>query len=184
MRRDPHGSRSATRRRRWAATLLFTLAASVAGADETITIWQWTDAQGVTRYTPDYDRIPGSARHSAVAMQPGASPPPTDPLYFEPNPRASVVAIPDPSPQSATGSAAPIPTAVGSTGATDLAGRIRELEAQIAADEEALKQLISAPGVDADVEVSPELREIAARLPQLQAQLAALERRRGGSNGP
>jgi hypothetical protein len=167
-----------------AAILLFAVVASVASADDTITIWQWTDAQGVTRYTPDFGRIPGSARHSAVAMQPGASPPPTDPVYFEPNPRAPVVGIPDQTPQSATGSAAPSTPVIESTRPSDLAGRIRELEAQIAADEEALKQLISAPGIDADVEVSPELREIAARLPQLQAQLAALEQRRGGSSSP
>jgi hypothetical protein len=146
------------------------------------TIWQWTDAGGATRYTPDYGRIPRSARGTAVAMQPGAEPP-TSPVYFEPNPREPVVSVPDQAPQRPPDAAAPTPAAPDAPG-EDLDSQIRQLEAQIADDEEALKRMISSPGGEADVEVSAELREIAARLPQLQAQLASLRQRRGESGGP
>ena len=74
--------------------------------------------------------------------------------------------------------------AQGSGTASDLDARIRELEAGIAEDEEALKQRISASGSDADSAVSPELREIAARLPRLRAELASLRKRRARSGGP
>ncbi len=51
-----------------------------------------------------------------------------------------------------------------------------ELEALIDRDEEILKQLLSDPSLDASgFEESPELREIALRLPALQAELRALK---------
>jgi hypothetical protein len=54
--------------------------------------------------------------------------------------------------------------------------RREELESRIAQDEEALKRLLSDTDLDAaDFEQSPELREIAVRLPALQAELRALE---------
>ena len=52
--------------------------------------------------------------------------------------------------------------------------RRNELEVQIADDEERLKELISEGGEG--VESSALLREIAQRLPGLQAELRALER--------
>jgi uncharacterized coiled-coil protein SlyX len=159
-------------------------AAPAGAAEETVTLYQWTDSDGVYRYTPEFDRIPGYARNTAVEIRPGAGPPPKTPVYFEPDPRSPVVAIPGDSPKTATASAEPGAPAQGSGAASELDGRIRELEAQIAEDEEALKQLISAPGADADTEVSPELREIAARLPRLQAELASLQQRRTRSGGP
>lgn len=55
--------------------------------------------------------------------------------------------------------------------------RRNELEAQISADEERLKELVSTAGDEAGLESSPELREIAQRLPRLQAELRALEAR-------
>jgi uncharacterized coiled-coil protein SlyX len=119
-----------------------------------------------------------------VEIRPGAAPPPQTPVYFDPDPRSPVVAIPGESPKTPTASAEPGAPAQGSGGAGDLDARIRELEARIAEDEEALKQLISTPGTDADTEVSPELREIAARLPQLQAELASLQQRRTRTGGP
>lgn len=177
----PEFRRRERRLRQLAALAVLALAAAcpTAAADEAITIWQWTDAGGVTRYTPDFERIPSAARPTAVAMQPGASPP-TSPVYFDPNPRESVVSVPDPGGTTSLGSAAATPAAP----AEDLESRVRELEAQISADEEALKRMISSPGGEADAAVSAELREIAARLPKLQAQLASLRQRRGGSGGP
>jgi hypothetical protein len=52
--------------------------------------------------------------------------------------------------------------------------RIRELEARVAADQEALKRLIADPDSAAGLRGSPELREISERLPRLQAELQAL----------
>jgi hypothetical protein len=189
MTRAIHGhGRSGADRRLWAAVAAFALIASAApAADETLSLYQWTDSNGVIRYTPDFDRIPSSARHTVVTIQPGASPPPTTPVYFEPDPREPAVAVPGQPPEATSGSATPAtpPAAATTTGTPGGdAQRIRELEARIAADEEALKQLISAPGEEADVTVSPELREIAARLPRLQAELASLRQRPTGSNGP
>jgi hypothetical protein len=55
--------------------------------------------------------------------------------------------------------------------------RRAQLEAQIAADQEALKELISRQALEGDAPLreSAELREIARRLPVLQAELRALE---------
>jgi uncharacterized coiled-coil protein SlyX len=166
----------------WAAASTLALwVFPAAAADETVTLYQWTDAKGVTRYTPDLDRIPAYARASAVAIQPGAAPEPTTPQYFEPDPRAPSVAVPGEPPATVRG-AAPAPAAT--VPASGREQRIRELEARIAEDEEALKQLISAPGEQADVAVSPELREIAARLPRLQAELASLQQQSAAPHEP
>lgn len=61
--------------------------------------------------------------------------------------------------------------------------RKAELEAQILRDEEALKTLISSAAADAG-EPSDELREIARRLPELQAELRALEAAGSDANAP
>jgi uncharacterized small protein (DUF1192 family) len=60
----------------------------------------------------------------------------------------------------------------------DLDARIGELEARIAADEEALKVLISDPARAGTLRGSPEVRAIGERLPALQAELAALRAQR------
>jgi hypothetical protein len=170
----------------WATAIALALCAiaPAGAAEEAVTLYQWKDADGVTRYTPELDRVPGYARGSVVEIRPGATPPPQTPVYFEPDPRAPVVGIPGESPKSAPPSAEPSAPAPVSGAGDDLDARTRELEAQIAADEEALKKLISAPGAEADTEVSPELREIADRLPKLQAELASLQQRRTRSGGP
>jgi hypothetical protein len=72
--------------------------------------------------------------------------------------------------------------ATGSAGGIPEDPRIRELEEAIARDEEIVKQLISAPasGEDGDSPLGNEqLREIAMRLPKLQAELRALRAARG-----
>jgi hypothetical protein len=187
MSRKPLSRPRSARFRRWAAVLVFAVcgAAAAGAAEETTTLYQWTDSSGAYRYTPIFDRIPGYARESAVMIQPGAEPPPQTPVYFEPDPRAAVVAVPaEPAEPagaaSAGGAAVPQASVGGWVGEYDV--RIRELEDEIAEHEEALKQLISAPGTDADVEVSPELREIARRLPRLQAELASLRRGRASAS--
>ena len=66
------------------------------------------------------------------------------------------------------------------------AAREQQLAAAIAADQEALKALISAPVApgEAPLTDSPQLREIARRLPEMQAELAALRERRAPPAGP
>ena len=62
--------------------------------------------------------------------------------------------------------------------------RIQELEAAIARDQEALKQLLGDPESAAGLRASPELREISERLPQLQVELQSLlEQRELGDDG-
>jgi len=186
MKRDTLQRSGATRWRRWVAGLALALFGAAGGgaAEETATLYQWTDSDGVYRYTPEFDRIPGYARQTAVEIRPGPAPPSKTPIYFDPDPRSPVVAVPRQSPETASASAAPGAPAQGSGASSEFDTRIRELEARIAEDEEALKQLISSPGADADTEVSPELREIAARLPRLQAELASLQQRRARTGGP
>jgi uncharacterized coiled-coil protein SlyX len=186
MTRDTLQRSGATRWRRWVAGLALALCgtAPAGAAEETVTLYQWTDSDGIYRYTPEFDRIPRYARPTAVEIRPGEGPPPQTPIYFEPDPRSPVVAIPQQSPETARASAAPGTPAQGSGASNEFDTRIRELETQIAEDEEALKELISSPGSDADTEVSPELREIAARLPRLQAELASLQQRRARTGGP
>lgn len=181
MTRDTLRRSRAARWRSGAAALALALCgtAPAGAAEETFTLYQWTDSDGIYRYTPDFDRIPGYARHTVVEIQPGSEPPSTTPVYFDPDPRSPVVAIPHQSPETPPAGAAP-----GSGASSEFDTRIRELEARIAEYEEALKELISAPGADADTEVSPELREIAARLPRLQAELASLQKRRARTGGP
>jgi hypothetical protein len=64
-----------------------------------------------------------------------------------------------------------------------LDARIAELEARIEADEEILKGLISDPARAAELRSSPELREIGARLPELQAELDSLREERARAVG-
>lgn len=68
----------------------------------------------------------------------------------------------------------------------DLDARIRSLESAIARDEERLKDMISDsnPSAVPDLQGSPELREIARRLPGLQAELAELKRERATGQEP
>jgi hypothetical protein len=79
-------------------------------------------------------------------------------------PEALPVAVVAPEPPQAAAAALP----------PELEARRAQLVAEIARDEEALKAHVSAAG-DQPLSASPELREIAHRLPALQAELRALE---------
>jgi hypothetical protein len=61
-----------SRARLWASLLLGTALAAPAGAGE---LWQWTDEQGVVRYTPHRDRVPAGQRDTLVKVEPGAPEP-------------------------------------------------------------------------------------------------------------
>jgi hypothetical protein len=154
-------------------------AAAAADDDGGLTIYQWTDSRGIYRYTPELDRIPSNARDTVVTIQTGEGPPSNAPIYFDPDPRSKVVEVPEPLPASAT----PGPPIV-TDDSYEYDDRIRELQARIAADEEALKGMISGPEAPGPVEVPPELREIAERLPRLQAELASLLRGRARAAQP
>ncbi|HME69171.1 MAG TPA: hypothetical protein VKM54_04810 [Myxococcota bacterium] len=72
------------------------------------------------------------------------------------------------------------------TNAADLDARIAALERQIAGDEESLKALLSevpAPGAP-ELATRPEFREIALRLPKLQAELRTLQDQRARHTEP
>jgi hypothetical protein len=107
-----------------------------------------------------------------------------------PNPQAAaqtppVAAAPEASSPS-TAATPPVETAAVSAAATpsepaaldltpaEARTRRNEVEAQIADDEDRLKELISSGSTD-DIESSSELHEIARRLPKLQAELRQLE---------
>jgi len=157
------------------AALLVVCGAFTAAADGTATIYQWTDSEGTTRYTPDLGRVPVGARDTMVTIVEEDPGPGDTPAYFEPDPRADEAPIPDP---AGDANAAPPPL----DEATQ--ARIRELEAEIAENEEALKEYISDPANAAADRVPPELREIAEQLPKLQAELAALRKPPAASGAP
>jgi hypothetical protein len=142
-------------------------------------LYRWLDRNGVVRYTPELDRIPLNRRDTAVRVVRGRRGRPAD-LGAEPiaqpsggpgaNPWNAPAQVQQPGAnKSSSGSAA------GSTW-PELDARIAELEQQISEDEETLKAMISAPrseGSDPLIR-SPELREVAARLPLLQTELDEL----------
>jgi hypothetical protein len=66
------------------------------------------------------------------------------------------------------------------------AEREQQLAAAIAADQDTLKALISTPPAPGEPPLtdSPQLREIARRLPEMQAELEALRQRRAPPAGP
>jgi hypothetical protein len=150
---------------------------------EPAALYQWTDAQGVIRYTPDPSRVPDDRRGTMVRVELGtpgatAAPPrlPEPDLGIEPDDAV----VEGPAPFNAPEQASRVESVRVEEPAPALEARRSELEAAIAADEEALKALISeAPveGSDALID-SDELREIARRLPELQAELEALEAKR------
>jgi hypothetical protein len=235
--------------RQAAVALTAALFATAASAE----VWQWTDAEGVVRYTPNPQRVPESQRGSLIKLEPGMkvpAPSPSGPpaMYAPPEelpfgadpfdapepartleaPEAEPSAVPEPAralevpeaepsttPEPARAlevpeveaSAAPEPArapevpetleAKASSARAPRApsgeepeplraprplsdaerARRAQLEEQIAADQEALKALISRGATEGDdpLRESPELREIARRLPALQAELRALD---------
>ena len=65
-----------------------------------------------------------------------------------------------------------------------LDARIAELELAVAADEATLAQLISDPATATRLHESPEVAEIAERLPRWQGELKELRERRGPAPAP
>ncbi len=143
--------------------LLAAACASPSDADRPL--YRWTDEAGVVRYTPDRSLIPLGARGDAEAVEAVRSVTSVESVELGATP---TVDAPSDETHPSTPPAAP---------PSDLDARIRALEEVIARDEQALKALISAEGGGSLAE-SAELRQIARRLPGLQANLRALREER------
>jgi hypothetical protein len=117
--------------------------------------------------TPPVEAPPPAASSPAAAPAPAM--PPSAPA--EPPPPESQSRAPAATPAVAAPESLPATRAPGDP----RAGEIAELEGQIERDRETLRQLISTPRWDsAELASDPRVREIAERLPRLQAELAAL----------
>jgi len=148
------------------------------GAQEGETeLYRWLDRHGVVRYTTDLGRIPNARRSTVVRVVPRSVPAATaQTAPPAPVPGADPFNAPN-QVQSVDSQDLPAGAALGSSW-PELDARIAELEALVAKDEEALKQMISRPQAGNRDELidSEELREIGARLPVLQGELAELKR--------
>jgi hypothetical protein len=171
---DPRSAPRRGRPRLRGAFLSLALAAGCGGAAPAPgTLYVWTDAKGSTHYTANRSAIPRDHRRGArvVASEPPGAPAQGTAIVVEPDP------FNRPGSASGTGGA---PVDSGPVGIAELDARIREVEASIARDEEALKALIGdeSPEAADSLESSPKLREIAGRLPGLQAELRELRAQR------
>ncbi len=170
---------------------------SLARAD----VYRWVDDAGATHYATTRDAIPRRFRSSAEVIEP-AHPTVSNPSSAQPHapapsappvePAAPSTSSPEPAPSPASEpkpesvepqSSAPIaaPPAPASEPARShspvdpRADEIAQLEGQIERDRETLRQLISTQRWDsAELASDPRVREIAERLPRLQAELSAL----------
>jgi len=176
-------------------------------------VWQWTDAEGAVRYTPNPDRVPQSQRSSLLKVEPGMelpTPSPSKPpvMYappeelpfgadpFEAPEPARTLESPElpeaepsapfaprdapseaPAPRGAPSQEPEAPPPAPQPLSDAEQARRAQLEEEIATAQETLKELIAREAMEGDdpLRESPELREIARRLPALQAELRALE---------
>jgi hypothetical protein len=143
-----------------------------------IELYRWLDRHGVVRYTTDLSRIPNSRRSTVIRVVPRSIPTAnTQVAPAAPVPGADPFNAPGQVPTVGTQDL-PTDAATGSSSWPELDARIAELEVLVAKDEEAIKEMISVPQTgDYDELIDSEaLREIGARLPVLQAELAELKR--------
>ncbi len=160
-------------------------AGEVIGGEAPI-IYRWVDEDGIAHYTTERERVPANVRSLAVP-----APAPEQP-QSTPHPWASENAAPIPDAPAAGGAPTrvapaaraavtpgPAPRAL-ETQRDALDTKIAELEHKIAQDETALVDMIEAPDADAAAALPdrPEFREIAGRLPRLQAALRSLREQR------
>jgi uncharacterized coiled-coil protein SlyX len=141
-------------------------------------LYRWLDRHGVVRYTTDLSRIPNARRSTVIRVVPPSIPTATS--------RAAPAApVPGTDPFNAPGQVPQVDAqdlatdaAAGGGSWPELDARIAELEILVAKDEEAIKEMVSTPQTgDYDELIdSEELREIGARLPVLQGELAELKR--------
>ena len=185
---------------RHALRLLLALALGLAPALANADVYRWVDELGATHYTTDRDTVPRRYRGDAqvINAKPAArstprvtpSPAAAQPAAERPSaavPAAVPVLAPISAPASApttevtmpAATAAPVfpgpPTTPAIPPEDPRAAEVANLEAQIASDRERLRQIISTKRWEsAELASDPNIREIAERLPRLQAELAAL----------
>jgi len=165
-------------------------------------VYRWVDESGATHFAPTRDEVPSRYRDSAqvipsapsTVQNPSSARPPAPPPHAAtPAPEPALPApapAPAPSappPASGPESRAPdpepsAPAAVAAPPRSEdpRSDEIADLEGRIERDREQLRLLISTPRWDSsELASDPRVREIAERLPRLQAELAAL-RSEGG----
>ncbi len=159
--------------------LWIALSSAAIGARQSETeLYRWLDRHGVVRYTTDLSRIPDARRSTVVRVVPPSIPTATSRVApAAPVPGADPFNAPNQAPTVDTQDLAPN-AALGASSWPELDARIAELEILVAKDEESIKDMISTPQTgDYDELIdSVELREIGARLPVLQGELAELKR--------
>ena len=122
-------------------------------------IYRWIDDAGVAHFTTDRKQVPGRYRSSLSVVRADRDAIPVDTLPLPPGATPPFLEQSREPPRRQ-------------------AAAIEKLEAEIARDRERIKQLISQGRWGGDeLLTDPELRELAERLPRLQAELDAL---RGG----
>lgn len=188
--------RAAPRSRRvpvWGLVLLLGVAAACGGSSGgPAPLYLWTDEEGGIRYTANRSAIPRASRRSARSIVPGGSEGPEGAggIGLAPDlaqPVSGSSAEPDPWDAADPGRRAEAKSVEAAPPITaELDARIRAVEDAIARDREALKVLIAenpAEGRDSLAQ-SPQLREIAHRLPGLQAELRSLRAQRAAQAAP
>lgn len=182
---------------RHALRLLLALALCLAAQISSADVYRWVDELGMTHYTTDPETIPRRYRSSALEIvarptrRPGprisnapgraAAPLPSEPAPTSPEPTSPTPSSPEPTARATPPARSGPPVLPGPPLAPALApgdpraAEVADLEARIATDRETLRQLISIKRWDsAELASDPSVREIAERLPRLQAELEAL----------
>jgi hypothetical protein len=160
-------------------------------------IYKWIDEDGIAHYTADLQRVPENVRsHVTTPGVPSRTAPSRDGPARSPDPSQRWVIEDAPPPDEdlslphTTGldpqqrERAPSPALAAERAALD--AEIADLEDRVARDEEALVELLANPddSEDAELPEKPEFREIALRLPKLQAELRELRERRSQLEQP
>ncbi len=161
-------------------------------APERAPIYKWVDANGIAHYTTDPERIPAEVRGLAQERREGedaraagvpaaATESPAADAWAGHDARPVDAAPPD----TAGAPGADVPREHAAADVREIEGRIAALQEEIARDEERIKAWVSDPAVDpVTLADDPEFRELAARLPQLQAELRSLREQKQGDRGP
>jgi hypothetical protein len=191
----PPGSPSGHARAFALASVLFLLATPAFGRDWGQPLFEWTDPNGVVRYTAYPDRVPGESRGSLREIRHHPTDADGAPPVLGSFDRTGVAQGDDDgtgtTPGVVPGYATGVPGGTGAPSARERSALDREiaaLEAKITRDQEVLKTLISDPEAAPELSTSADLATIASRLPKQQAELRELrtqrEREREGEARP